>query len=703
MDEDFTCSRRALTASALLLGLAPSAALAASPLFRPDAQNSEEINKLRQTLLAAVDDTPAEPAAGGQTPPDEAKQAVVTAQNTRESQAATQIGSARDLFENAGQTPALSAGEVVFARREQLSWEVADPSAQDHHVTTASGLKLYVLPSGGKHDPRAWNVTDATSYQAMLDKVPAGSCIHNPAEWTIDLTDGLVIGKRLQLEGSGLLRFVAGIERKAAIRITADGTEIRGLRMTNPDKLQSATGGRSYGIEIQANEVLIEGNFIEYFQNAIAVRSNGEFYSTRIIGNRCKDCLGAGKEDRGDGIVTWGAQATIVGNIVNLAEGHDGRVGIHAESLRKYEKTSAPHNDAMITVTGNVIWGQFRRGIVNEGCTGFVASGNVVADATWWAFAIILSRASQVSNNTVIWSRTEADTQGGSWRPQRGPFMLYGSQVGTTISDNSVYLLAGSTARAGICVQGARHWRSLIAKATNNSFVAADTTATMQSGVLLIGGGERVILSGNIFRAPLRTGIHVASPCRVTATDNHLVNMDKIPGSIGILCNRGEPGDYQGNTVDGFSKGIEYSEMPGGSIEGNRILNCDIGIDLDGSTDTTVTGNRFRQTDARIVKAERSEPLVSGNEGQLSVWSGSIPEFSLADAQCHTFTTELAGAAFGDEVTVRYRAGLNGLQMTAEVSAPGTVTVTWCNRTGVAASQPEAVATIELRKVGSYM
>lgn len=75
----------------------------------------------------------------------------------------------------AGSTFAVSAGSVVRTRAEGFAYQVAASGASDHHVTTAGGVKLYVLPGGEGYNAKAFGavgngvVDDTARVQAFLD------------------------------------------------------------------------------------------------------------------------------------------------------------------------------------------------------------------------------------------------------------------------------------------------------------------------------------------------------------------------------------------------------------------------------------------------------------------------------------------------------------------------------------------------------
>lgn len=89
-----------------------------------------------------------------------------------------------ELTYSAGQPGVVVAGDVICTRSEGFSYQVAASGATNQHVTTAGGVKLYVLPPA---DVRAFgaaidNTTDDTAeVQAMVAAfgyytLPAGTC-----------------------------------------------------------------------------------------------------------------------------------------------------------------------------------------------------------------------------------------------------------------------------------------------------------------------------------------------------------------------------------------------------------------------------------------------------------------------------------------------------------------------------------------------
>lgn len=79
-----------------------------------------------------------------------------------------------ELTYSAGQPGVVVAGDVICTRAEGFSYQVAASGATDQHVTTAGGVKLYVLPSGEGYNVKAFGAVgdgvadDTAALQAAL-------------------------------------------------------------------------------------------------------------------------------------------------------------------------------------------------------------------------------------------------------------------------------------------------------------------------------------------------------------------------------------------------------------------------------------------------------------------------------------------------------------------------------------------------------
>ena len=77
------------------------------------------------------------------------------------------FGSVADLLASTSLT--VATGEVIYAGG--MLYEVAATGASDHHVTTAGGVKLYVLPVGAVYNVEAWGPVTAASFNTAARQV----------------------------------------------------------------------------------------------------------------------------------------------------------------------------------------------------------------------------------------------------------------------------------------------------------------------------------------------------------------------------------------------------------------------------------------------------------------------------------------------------------------------------------------------------
>ena len=376
--------------------------------------------------------------------------------------------------------------------------------------------------------------------RAFIAGMPADGVrvIEVPAGSVIQLDGTIEIPGRTIVRGGGELRWTGGIAQSAALSVVGDNVQITGVTLTNPNELGSAEGDRNYGIEVKASDVRVIGNHVESFQNGIAVRYGGEYHDIVIANNRVKDVVGVGGgpestenlgEDRGDGIVVWGAQATVTGNVVNAKPGTDARVGIHTESITLENVADAPHSASMVTISDNVVYGTFRRSIVSENVAHTTITGNTVADATWWGIAIILqSHDSVVSGNTVIYTRTPTDGQGQNYNPQRAPIMVYGGVQRALVTGNSLLVADGARARGYVVLQAAGE--QIPTDITVDGNTGATEGGDVEDGVATVGTVRGLRVTDNRFSGFTSLGVAVGGNSDFVVDRNELRGADAQAG-----------------------------------------------------------------------------------------------------------------------------------------------------------------------------
>lgn len=204
----------------------------------------------------------------------------------------------------------VQAGDIVRTRAEGFAYEVAASGATDHHIATAGGVKLYVLPGAdgvylAAFAPSGDGVADDTS--ALLSAaslatsakrrlvVPAGVFL---VDATIEVTHGLTCageaGTKFQGYDDGTLRtWVLKIAGPGIYSdFTVDGACSADPVVWNSSNYNDFTGwGRALGVyadDVILMNVLVENSFRaavdsdaityrNYFVNVRTNRSRGEF------------------------------------------------------------------------------------------------------------------------------------------------------------------------------------------------------------------------------------------------------------------------------------------------------------------------------------------------------------------------------------------------------------------------------------------
>lgn len=480
-------------------------------------------------------------------------------------------------------------------------------------ATRAATDVLFGIPLAGTGIDPTGAVDSTTAVQAKLTAASAvGGDVYVPASAVLKLTDTLTISGRVTLRGPGELRWTSGIAAKPAILVTAEGCVIENVKMTNPNSLGNQSGNSNYGILVRAHNFRATGNWVEKFQYGIAVDANGEWGNIVINNNRIKDVLGAGDgaasgssngEDRGDGITVWGCQASIVGNVVNALSGTDARIGIHAEGLPSFEGAETPpHKSAMVTISGNVVYGKFRRGIMTEDIHQAAIAANVVADATWWGIAsgsaivntAAVSRSVSITGNTVKWTRLSTDNHGSAFSPTRCPITLYGSIVGASVTGNTIEVQATGVAKAFILAQGTGSTIYPQDCVIANNVGRIVTGGAVEIGVFLDTYSRSMKIANNILRGFTAYGVYGYTAFRVSILGNEIVGSG-APAAKGIALENDastEPVIANGNAISGcptvgfYRYNAQYTLANNNIIEGSTTA-----FDWFGATNSKAVGN----------------------------------------------------------------------------------------------------------------
>ncbi|WP_110004591.1 right-handed parallel beta-helix repeat-containing protein [Geodermatophilus normandii] len=461
---------------------------------------------------------------------------------------------------------------------------------------------------------------DRAAIQALLDSAPPGATVLIPGGRTFALSGGLVCEQTVNLCGGGTIAVVGGLDEDgmpAGLTLRGQGSTVQGVVLSNPGELTGrpglTTGGYNVGILIEAHDVLVSECTIDRFQGGIVVAADGEWQRIRILGNRIEDVLGRGLgptdvtspdgEDGGDGICVWGSQATVTGNVVNAKAGRDARIGIHFEALpdRQRKVPATGHADEQISVCGNVVYGQFRRGIVVEQATGATVNGNCVADATWWSIALINTRNCTVSANAIAWTRTAEDNQGESWSPRRAALTCYGEVSDCVLSDNTVHATATSAARCFVNIQSDDGVPSDLLISGN--VFGGDPSAAIQDALLTGPRTLRPRILGNRFSVFTERGLNLYGADRFEVANNSIDGNDGSPGR-GIEADGAGAGLISNNVVSNVTQAIVVSNSSGVLVVGNLVTDCQDGFDGYASAGLLVSSNAFRVLGAKTLNID---------------------------------------------------------------------------------------------------
>lgn len=459
-----------------------------------------------------------------------------------------------------------------------------------------------------------YGTDDTTAVQTAIDTgktvvVPNG--IYFCAELTLATVGQKMIG------AGGQIWAKPGVMTQAAqIHVTADEVSIIGLILDNPDEQQEpgfGVGERSYGIEIEADRCLIESNTVRRFQNGIAVRSTGEWFGNVIKGNHVIDIIGAGSgdnlggsngEDRGDGIVSWGADTVIIGNFITAKDGTDARIGIHVEALPSFKTLTDnwPYEDQGATITGNIVRGTFRRSIYSENVEFATIADNVVAGATWWGIGVTgnVKANYTISGNQILFDRPSQNNAGANFGPDYAAVHIQGTTGNISdviVSDNNIRITGtgkGIDSRSNTATESMEnvHIRGNVIDAV---------TGSMTRGID-IEFALKIIIEGNTVSGNVNTtrGIDGLSGDDWIISNNHIDIAG--PSGKGMEISPTVTNKYVaiiGNFVDvndaTTSDGIAVLNRNNVTITGNVVLNATSGcLDLSGIDNASVTGNVLR-------------------------------------------------------------------------------------------------------------
>jgi len=555
---------------------------------------------------------------------------------------------------------------------------------------------------------------DTSSVQSALTNIPASSTLQVPANSVCIISGTLEINKKMTFNGPGELRYLSWSGVGSALAVNADGVVINQLSMTNPNLINSGgVGTRGQALGVSANEFKAFGNFIENFESGIAIRTTGEYENIIIGGNRIKDSIGTATEDRGDGIVVWGALATVYGNVVNCKAGYDCRVGIHGEALDAFQVSDTIHASSQITLADNVVYGQYRRGLTLEGIAIGSITGNVVSDATFWGISINQTcYACTVTGNSILYTRTASDTQGGSGIHHTG-IMVYGQTQDVVIANNTIQVTPTAVGDSMISVFAASSSSVPTRTRISDNVITALSGSIVTDGIYLAGdvGGIDTTVGDNIISGFSNRGIFAFNPMNLSVRGNLIDGK-----SLSSVSYTEQTGVYidgatlsEGYVVDGnmiknlgilnpsvSSTAIFVGSTSSSIITNNYLSNAIRGINIFGVRKGMVTNNQIVSVTVPFLSdtntTTNAGTAVYNNSGQRPYATFTWDVSSLVAGAGETFSSPVtvSGTAVGDQITVTALTNTQGLNILGWVSSTNTVGVRVQNGTSSTIDLPSA-------------
>ena len=443
---------------------------------------------------------------------------------------------------------------------------------------------------------------DTVPVNASIGFVPVGGTLTLTPAYVFRVTGEVIFNKRMSATGNGEILWDGAANQGGILKVTAAEVKLLGMRVRHV-----GTAYTVRGILVYADDVVIDNCDVLNCHSGIQVRfDGGEYFRATITNNRVLDVTGQGLgpnsssstgESDGDGIVTWGAMATISNNTVSCKVGSDARIGIHCEGLSPNSPSQPLHSESLCTVTGNVVYGQFRRGIAFEDIDASVMSGNTVADSTWWPLSLNQTRGCTMSGNTVVYTRQAGQNQGSHYTPVRAAIMAYGRVEDCVFSNNTVVIQNNAECPMVIAVQGAQAGRVPERCSFTGNKVRLES-GTLARGLQIIFGAEDIEIKDNYFQGFSVTGILCAPGPAYKIMGNKVIGLAGA-ATIGISTSASDNVMIKDNHIENINTGpaggraIECYFRKGHMITGNLVKNCGTGVDTFSATDSFVNDNVF--------------------------------------------------------------------------------------------------------------
>lgn len=442
---------------------------------------------------------------------------------------------------------------------------------------------------------------DLVPARATIAACPVGGVVTVNDGYRFKISNDLDCNKSMTLTGRGELLMEGAATSGFLLKATAPGVVMDGLRA-----IHSTSGNQNNRFcAAYSSDFIMTGCYADNFAAGVSVRFElGEHFRSTIIGNQILNVRGFGLgpasndpigEADGDGITTWGAMATIANNIVSCKPGFDARIGIHCEGLAPNSPTQPFHSEALFSVVGNVVCGQFRRGISFEDIECGAILGNAVADSTWWLLSLNSCRNSVCAGNTGSYTRQAGQNQGSFYTPVRAAMMGYGQNEGCSFIGNKIRIENSAECPAVFYLQGTSGRIPFQTHYYDNEY-------TIESGTVakvyqLEFAGTQCDFSRNTGTGFTNIGILMQN-CSEPNVDGNRISALAGTASAGARFEACSQVNFNYNRIKNITAGngraVECTFNDGHSINDNKITNCLVGVDLFGAASSFVTRNTFK-------------------------------------------------------------------------------------------------------------
>lgn len=497
-------------------------------------------------------------------------------------------------------------------------------------------------------------------------------------------------GQILFFNADGRLRQVAsGDDWGAMLRVQHQRVLLEGIKADNPTMFKPTSGNRQGAVDFQADYGTVNNGYFLNQLNAVTATSTYAAHATRILNSFFIDCLGVAAEDRGDAVTLWGSGSIIANCYASCKEGEDARIAFHFEAPVGTPTNPRPQFDAMANImVGNVAYGNFRRHFAFEGINVFQSVGNVsLGGATWWCECYIQCRTGTVQNS-LLYTRTAAQTQGSTWNPARAAILINNWSDRITIK-SAIRMAANSVGRA-IVIQarttsGFHRLKLEGVEAVNLGDSANDFFNILPTFDEIIVTGCRAVGFNRQISFPLQSG------CVLKVSDSYFDKGDNTENGSGIVQLTGSGGDVivQNTTlkmVTGFA-GVSLSNAGTAVIMGCGLQGANYAASIAAtsnqlmfinnySLDTAAQRFRYTPNDSGAIEST-GDWTIKDNVGILaSYW---ISRTSLQSAASPINTR---GKQPGREVTVRNAGDTALIKMYASGSLPTSPWVAYAGTAG---------------------